>query len=63
MKPEKVIMSMKITSVVLASASLIYSAIFGNFIWGIVFGAGCLLFSAVAVRMYRTDFLGELDDE
>ena len=63
MKPEKVIISMKITAVILAAAALIYSIFFGNIIWGIVFGAGCLLFSAVAVKMYRTDFLGELDDE
>jgi len=63
MKPERVIASMKITAVILAAAALIYSAIFGNIIWGIVFGVGCILFSAVAVRMYRTDFMGELDDE
>ena len=60
--PEKAIIRIKITAAILALIGLIYSIYTGNIVWGIVFTVGCILMAAVIVRMYKTDFLGELDD-
>ena len=62
MKPEKVIKLIQIISVILTVAVLIYSAIIDNLLWGFVIGISLILFSVVVIRMYRTDYLGELDD-
>ena len=62
MKPEKVIKLIQIISVVLAVVVLIYSVITDNFLWGFIIGISLILFSVVVIRMYRTDYLGELDD-
>jgi len=66
MRPERVIMSMKVTAVVFALAALIYSVYTGNIlniVWGIIFAVGCIFMASVIIRMYKTDYLGELDDE
>jgi hypothetical protein len=60
--PEKAIVRIKMTAAILALLGLIYSAYTGNVVWGIIFTVGCFLMATVIVRMYKTDYLGELDD-
>lgn len=62
MEPKKLIQTVKIASVVIAAAALLYMIVAGQILLGAVMAAGIVLLGAAIIHMYRTDYLGELND-
>ncbi|MCL2863674.1 MAG: hypothetical protein FWE54_06320 [Methanimicrococcus sp.] len=62
MKPEILIKIINITSVVIASIIFAYFLFIQHIILGIILAAGVILLGFAIIHVYRTDYLGELND-